>query len=164
MRFQARIDNQTVDIDLEHEEARIDGKPVSLSVEEIKPGYFSILLNHRSYALVVEPLDRHRYRVTLKNHSFEVELKDEHTLLLEAQGVTSNEVSREQELRAPMPGLVLAVHVAPGEEVEAETPLLILEAMKMENELRASRKARIKDVHVTAGEAVSRDQLLITFE
>ncbi len=164
MRFQALVDGHTLEIDLQETEAFIDGKRVTLSYEEIKPGYFSLLIDHRSYALVVEPLDSHQYRVTLNNRSVVLTLKDERTLLLEAQGIGADDGPRKRELRAPMPGLVLAVHVKEGEEVESETPLLILEAMKMENELRAPGKARIKAIHVQPGEAVSRDQLLVTFD
>jgi biotin carboxyl carrier protein len=63
-----------------------------------------------------------------------------------------------------MPGLVVRVEVAPGDEVEAGQGLVIVEAMKMENELKAARAARVKAVHVVAGAAVEKDAVLVEFE
>ena len=67
-------------------------------------------------------------------------------------------------LKAPMPGLVVRVEVAPGDEVAAGQGLVIVEAMKMENELKAARAARVRAVHVTAGATVEKDAVLVEFE
>ncbi len=65
---------------------------------------------------------------------------------------------------APMPGKVLEVFVEPGDEVDAEDVVLILEAMKMENELHVPRKGRVKAVHVKKGDPVSSQQVLVELE
>lgn len=49
-----------------------------------------------------------------------------------------------KEIKAPMPGLVLNVLVNVGDNVEKDTPLLILEAMKMENVIKAGSSAVVK--------------------
>jgi biotin carboxyl carrier protein len=56
---------------------------------------------------------------------------------------------------SPLPGVVRRVLASPGEEVEARTPLLTLEAMKMENEVPAGRAGRIAEVFVAAGQVVN---------
>ena len=63
-----------------------------------------------------------------------------------------------------MPGLVLRVQVAPGQEVPAGAGLVVLEAMKMENELKAPAPALIKAVRVQPGQAVEKGQVLLEFE
>ena len=63
-------------------------------------------------------------------------------------------------VRAPMPGRVLAVEVAEGDEVEAGRGLFIVEAMKMENEIRAPRAGRVANLAVREGEPVEQDQAL----
>ncbi len=68
------------------------------------------------------------------------------------------------ELRAPMPGMVVRVEVAPGMDVTAGQGLVIVEAMKMENELRAPGPARVRAVHVKPGMAVEKDTVLVSFE
>ncbi len=67
-------------------------------------------------------------------------------------------------VRAPMPGLLVALQVIEGATVAAGQPLLIMEAMKMQMEIRASRAGTVRRIHVTAGQEIAGDQLLITIE
>jgi acetyl/propionyl-CoA carboxylase alpha subunit len=67
-------------------------------------------------------------------------------------------------LKAPMPGTVLRVHVAAGDEVEAQQQLVVLEAMKMEMPLVAPYPATVKAVHVAEGDTVTDGALLIELE
>lgn len=63
---------------------------------------------------------------------------------------------------APMPGTILKVLVKVGDTVEANQPLLILEAMKMENEVVASANGTVKAINVTTGQSVdSGDSLVV---
>ena len=65
---------------------------------------------------------------------------------------------------APMPGKVIAVSVAEGDEVEVGTPLVVLEAMKMEHTLRATAAGVVAQVRVAVGEQVDADMLLVVVE
>ncbi len=69
-----------------------------------------------------------------------------------------------QRILAPMPGKVLRVLVAPGDEVRARQPLVVVEAMKMENELSSPRDGRVTDVAVTPGVSVEAGRLLVVVE
>jgi len=64
------------------------------------------------------------------------------------------------DLRAPMPGTVIAVHVAAGDRVSAGQPIVVVEAMKMEHTLSAPRDGEVKDLVVKVGDAVKLDQVL----
>jgi biotin carboxyl carrier protein len=66
------------------------------------------------------------------------------------------------EVRAMIPGRVLAVTVAVGDAVEAGQRLLVIEAMKMQNELRAPRSGVVTDVRVAADRTVELGDLLLT--
>ncbi len=57
-------------------------------------------------------------------------------------------------LTAPMPGAIVVVHIKPGQEVEKNQPLLVLEAMKMEHTVRAPAAGRVEAVRVSAGDQV----------
>jgi biotin carboxyl carrier protein len=72
--------------------------------------------------------------------------------------------SGEQRIAAPMPGRVVKVLVAAGDEVGPRQPLVIVEAMKMENELSAKRGGRVKDVQVKEGMSVEAGRLLVIVE
>jgi pyruvate carboxylase len=65
---------------------------------------------------------------------------------------------------APMPGAVVAVAVAPGDEIEAGQKLLTMEAMKMESTLYADRAGKIAEVLVRPGVQVEGGDLVIRFE
>ncbi len=68
------------------------------------------------------------------------------------------------ELRAPMPGLLKTVHVAEGDVVERDAPLMTLVAMKMENELLAPARGRIVRLAVGAGTKVEGGAMLAVLE
>jgi propionyl-CoA carboxylase alpha chain len=66
-------------------------------------------------------------------------------------------------VRCPMPGLVLSIAVAEGQEVKAGETLAVVEAMKMENVLRAQRDGIVKKVHAKKGDSLAVDAVLLEF-
>jgi propionyl-CoA carboxylase alpha chain len=66
-------------------------------------------------------------------------------------------------VRCPMPGLIVSVAVAPGQEVKAGETLAVVEAMKMENVLRAERDGTVRKIHVRPGDSVAVDAVILEF-
>ncbi|MDX1576683.1 MAG: biotin/lipoyl-containing protein, partial [Kiloniellales bacterium] len=66
-------------------------------------------------------------------------------------------------LLSPMPGLLVSLAVAPGQEVKAGEELAVVEAMKMENVLRAERDGVIAEVHAEPGASLAVDQAILEF-
>jgi propionyl-CoA carboxylase alpha chain len=66
-------------------------------------------------------------------------------------------------LRCPMPGLVVSIAVAEGQEVKAGETLAVVEAMKMENVLRAERDGAVKKIHAKAGDSLAVDAVILEF-
>jgi biotin carboxyl carrier protein len=79
-------------------------------------------------------------------------------------GGAAGDVEGEQRVVAPMPGRVVRVLVAPGDEVSARQGLVVVEAMKMENELGSPKAGRVKDVQVAPGAAVEAGRVLVVVE
>jgi propionyl-CoA carboxylase alpha chain len=67
-------------------------------------------------------------------------------------------------LICPMPGLLVTLHVAAGDKVEAGQPLAVVEAMKMENILRAEKSATVKKVNAKAGDSLAVDAVILEME
>ncbi|HEX7197890.1 MAG TPA: biotin/lipoyl-containing protein, partial [Dongiaceae bacterium] len=67
-------------------------------------------------------------------------------------------------LLSPMPGLLVSLAVAPGEEVKAGQELATVEAMKMENLLRAERDGKVSKLHAQPGDSLAVDQAILEFE
>ena len=66
-------------------------------------------------------------------------------------------------LRCPMPGLVVSIAVAVGQEVKTGEPLAVVEAMKMENVLRAERDGVVKTIRVKPGDNLAVDAVIMEF-
>jgi propionyl-CoA carboxylase alpha chain len=66
-------------------------------------------------------------------------------------------------LLCPMPGLVKAIHVAEGQEVQAGDALAVVEAMKMENILRAELNGKVKKINAKAGDSLAVDAVILEF-
>jgi biotin carboxyl carrier protein len=110
--------------------------------------------------------------ITDKDKKF-VFLEGEHFLLQEpgSAGAESEFQKGEEKtpggnlrITAPMPGKVIKINVAEGQEVRKNQTLAIVEAMKMENELKASAAAVVKKIHVNAGELVDSSKTLLELE
>jgi propionyl-CoA carboxylase alpha chain len=68
-----------------------------------------------------------------------------------------------KKLLCPMPGLVVSIAVAEGQEVKAGETLAVVEAMKMQNVLRAERDGTVKKIHATPGATLAVDALILEF-
>ncbi len=160
MRYAVTVGDKAYNIEVGGDrEIEIDGVPHQVDIQNID-GYslFSLLLDNRSYELIVER-EGQQFRILLEGEMYAVSVTDEHARrLMEAPArVPSGEVA----VKAPMPGLVVAVPATLGQEVKIGQGLIILEAMKMENELRAPRGGRVKAIRVSPGQVVDKDQVLV---
>jgi biotin carboxyl carrier protein len=93
-----------------------------------------------------------------------VKAQDRFDLLLAKLGMTELASKKINQLKSPMPGLILEVLVTPGQNIKAGEPLIILEAMKMENIIKAPIDVVIKNVKAIKGRPVEKNELLIEFE
>lgn len=104
------------------------------------------------------------FTVKVNNKPYTLQLKDRYDDLLKSLGMEQVGEKKMREIKAPMPGLVLNVLVSAGDHVEKDTPLLILEAMKMENVIKAGSAAVVKKVNATKGVPVEKGAVLIEFQ
>jgi biotin carboxyl carrier protein len=71
---------------------------------------------------------------------------------------------REDTVSAPMPGTVISIAVAAGDEVTAGQTLVVIESMKMQSEMVASRDGRVERIHREVGETFDRGDALVALE
>jgi biotin carboxyl carrier protein len=102
--------------------------------------------------------DRNRTWVFIDGRTYVIEPEDRDAP--ERVHVTDDQVA----LSAPMPATVLAIKVAPGQDVAAGDLLLLLEAMKMEVPIKAPRAGRVKSLACREGELVQPGVPLLEFE
>src|SRR5690606_6849167 len=116
-------------------------------------GPFSMLVNGRSYEAYLQRVEN-GIEVYLAGRVFLVQLTDERLQRLSKLAGGARRQEGAAEIKAPMPGLVLEVHVKPGDEVDKGMPLIVLEAMKMENDLVAPKAGTVESVNVSKGDKV----------
>jgi methylmalonyl-CoA carboxyltransferase small subunit len=80
-----------------------------------------------------------------------------------AYGPVGNSGNKKQYL-SPVTGIVIAVKVKPGEQVQAGDLMIVLEAMKMETSITAHSAGKVKGVSVAAGDSVKMNQVLMEFK
>lgn len=163
-KYRATVGERTVEIELGRDDVVIDGEQRSFSSAKLSASRVSMIVDGRSLAADVYPGENGRYVVYVGGREFDISLKTERDLLLERFGLAEHAQEGYYQVRAPMPGLVLSLHVEEGAPVQAGDAVVVLEAMKMENELRAPSSGTVKTVHVTTGDAVGKNELLVEIE
>jgi len=137
-----------------------------LDILRLSPTEFHVIKDHRN--VIAKILDEGAFgkklKIEIDGNSFVVEIKDELDQVLQQMGFGSSSNKAIKEIKAPMPGLVLEISVADGQEVKQGDKILILEAMKMENSIMIHTDARIKKIGVIAGQAVEKGQVLVELE
>lgn len=138
----------------------------SLDTRETASGKFHIIKDHRSFKGEVLKADflKRSYTIKINSNTYTVKISNDLDLLIEEMGLSLGSSQLVNDLKAPMPGLILDVNVKAGDEVKEGDYLLVLEAMKMENTLTAPRDGVVKSVSVEKGQTVEKNQLLIEME
>jgi biotin carboxyl carrier protein len=134
---------------------QIDFHPVS-----DQPVY-SLLIDGKSYEAYVFPMEN-SWQVLLHGRQYAAEVEDERERRLRAASSDRFPGGKEFHLKAPMPGLVVALAVVEGQKVQKGDLLVILESMKMQNELKSPRDGIISRVRIVSGESVEQHQTILS--
>jgi biotin carboxyl carrier protein len=121
----------------------------------------SLLVDGKSYEAYVYE-DEQTFQVLLHGRMFPVMVEDEREKRLRAASGSRIAERGDFHLRAPMPGLVVAIPVGEGQEVQKGDVLVVLESMKMQNELKSPRAGTVERVRVKAGDSVELKQTLLS--
>lgn len=135
------------------------------AIESIE-NHFHILENNNSIKASISKADFNSksYSIKVNNNIYDVVINDALDQQIEALGFEIGASKKVNDIKAPMPGLILEINVKEGTKVKENDPLLILEAMKMENVINSPREGTIKSISVNKGETVDKNALLIEFE
>lgn len=123
---------------------------------------YSLILGGRSREIGVEHLaDGYNISAGARSGNFRVE-DYELARIKKAAGIDDSLIIND--VLAPMPGLIVHIQCALGDEVKKGDPLLVMEAMKMENDIKSPMAGKIKAINVSPRESVDKGQVLVEFE
>jgi biotin carboxyl carrier protein len=127
------------------------------SLQHVGPGRVSILIGGRSYRVTAGAPGE----MIVNGCPLAVEVFDPRSMRTRGTGASTE---GRQNIAALMPGKVVRVLVAAGDEVEAGQGLVVVEAMKMQNEMKSPKTGRVVEVRTQADAAVSPGEVLMIVE
>jgi len=147
---------------IDEKHVSVDGKIYNVDFESVSgQPVFSLIVDGKSHEAYVQEGDEN-WQVLMRGRLYPVKVEDEREKRLRAAAGGGVAETGEFHLKAPMPGLVIAIPVSEGQEVKKGQVLLILESMKMQNELKSPRDGTIGRIRVKAGESVEQKQTLLS--
>ena len=164
MSYLVTIQGTTYTVSLDDRESRVDlsvdGRSLEIDMVSLHGDHaYSLLINGRSYTAVASTQGERR-EVTVNGVSSTVDVEDEELARLRGQ-VKSRRREGGEQIKAPMPGRIVAVRAGVGDTVEAGQGVVVIEAMKMENELRAHAGGTVKEIRVHEGDTVDKNAVLV---
>lgn len=157
---------QEYTIDKQKDAFVLDGQTVELDIVSTGADAYHILHNGQSYRIRVIEVNATEKKLTIRinGNDYNLEIKDRFDVLLNQLGMSDLATAKVNDIKAPMPGLVLKINVTEGQQITKGEPVLVLEAMKMENVLKAPADATVKAIKVEVGNAVEKGQVLVVLE
>ena len=137
-----------------------------LDVLKLSTSKFHVINNSKSFDIQVQNSNfiEKEYTLSINSNSYKVKISNELDLLIKEMGFSMGSAKKANDIKAPMPGLILSINVKVGQEVKEGESLLILEAMKMENSISSPKDGVVKSIRVKNGKTVEKGTLLIELE
>ena len=164
MKYFVTIGAQTHEVEVDGNRVTVDGVGLETQLAAVSgTPLYHLLLGGESWSVAAEPLEgTGRWALGIAGERVEVAVQDDRSRGIEGVSGKGQPAAGGGTVRAPMPGLVVRIEVAEGQQVDAGAGLVVVEAMKMENELRAPRPGTVQTVHVAVGQAVEKGASLVT--
>lgn len=161
-----QVNGEEIQFDLVGGQATLNGKAIYADPIKLGPDKYHILLDNRSITLELLEKSENGKELTLLVNGIKqvVIIRDRYDALLSQLGMDKLLTNKNQQVKAPMPGLVLRLLTEVGQHVKKGDPLLVLEAMKMENVIKAERDGTVKSIAVTTKQAVEKNTVLMEME
>lgn len=162
--YKVRV-NELPEVEVNNKEGQyyLKGENTVLDIITNSDGSYHAIYKGKSYTVKVKDEKESFLNLEINKTKFKIQVKNELDVLLAQMGMDKKVGEKFDELKAPMPGMVLKVLVKAGDTVKKGDGLLVLEAMKMENNIKTPGDAIVKEVLIETGDKVEKNQILIRF-
>ena len=145
------------------EKGTLNGKSFSWDVSKISEKLYHVIKDNQSFNVEVLPETDGRQSIKVNGNIYVTETIDKFDELLKSLGMEKGGAGKVNELKAPMPGLVLEIDVKAGDQLQKGDRVLVLEAMKMENVIKAPADVTVASIDVEKGNTVDKNQVMVRF-
>ncbi len=158
-KFKLKV-NQSIDFEFSKKQVK------AIDLIQEKNSKYHVLHNDQAFMaeLLHSDFNQKKYTISVNSNTYEIEIENPLDLLIKKLGFSVGSVKQINDIKAPMPGIIIDVNVKEGDQVVSGDPLVILEAMKMENAICSPKDAIVKSVFVKTGNTVEKNKLLIELE
>jgi pyruvate carboxylase subunit B len=163
VKYLVDVDGERTEVVLDAGGVSVGGQPIPAHLADVEgtPVRLVTLGGTQHRVIARRGASRGAYSLWIDGWRFEVEALDERTRAIRDLAAASAVSAGPAPVIAPMPGLIVRVHVAVGDRVEAGQGLVVMEAMKMENELRAPSAGIVRAILAVPGTAVEKGARLV---
>jgi len=161
MKFTTRINDREINVDVQRDNGnfllKFPDSECKVEYRKIDNNSLSLLIDGKYFRVNLEGLNGN-YNANLKGQNYKIQIEEEwKTRFSRSTGTENNNTS--VEVRSPMPGKVVRIHVKVGDKVIKDQGIIVVEAMKMENELCSPvsgviNKIKVDEGHVAGGKEV----------
>lgn len=163
--YQVSVNGEEYSAEITENGVSLNGTEQSIYLKRADDGTVQVVTPTGVHYLSLEEGETSKaFALRIGGQSYEIDVKDKYDLLLKQLGMDKLLSTQQQDLKAPMPGLVLEVLVEAGATVKKGEPVLVLEAMKMENVIKAPSDVTIKSILVKPQQVVEKNAILIAFD
>lgn len=163
MKYIVTIDDQEYQVEIVDEtHVLLNGQEYHIDFDAVDDqSVYSLLVEGKSYEAFLSQ-NEGLWEVLLRGDLYNARVEDEREKRLLATSGSGVAERGEYHLKAPMPGLIVAIPVKDGQQVEKGEVLIILESMKMQNELRSPTAGIVSRIRVKPGDSVEQKQTILS--
>ena len=166
--YKAKVAEQIFEFEFSDEKAlegTLNGEAFKMDIAQ-QGDVHHLLHQNGSYKVKMIRFDKENKTcvIQVNTNEYVVSVEDRFDELLHKLGMGNINNQKVNDLKAPMPGLVLNIMVQPGDSVVKGGGLMVLEAMKMENIIRTPASGIVRSIEVEKSDIVEKNQVLIKFE
>ena len=135
----------------------INGNQYEVAIGDITENIATVTVNGEEYKVEMEPEPVEEKKVVVRPVAAQASEPA-------STSSTSANVNTNNAIKAPLPGVITAINVQVGDEVNVGDTLLVLEAMKMANNIEAEKAGKVTAICVKPGQSVMEDDALVVIE
>ncbi len=168
MKLTAQLNDQEHQVSIEKENSRvfaeINGRKYELEVSKPEADIYLLKFNNKIYEVFVSPQDESNDYQQVKVGAFDFKVKLIDPKRLRGTAAAAGADDGISEIKTAMPGKIVRILSAVGNQIKKGDGVIIVEAMKMQNEMKSPKDGTVKEIRFNEGETVNAGDVLAVIE